>query len=114
MKIQYLEIVTSDVEAVCDMYAQSHGAEFGDSDMSLGGARTAKLGDGGVLGVRGPLRDTEDPVVRPYFLVEEIQAAVDAAAKSGAQVALPPMELGDHGTCAIVIQGGIEFGFWQL
>ena len=82
--------------------------------MSLGGARTATLEDGGMVGVRGPLRDTEDPVVRPYILVEDIQAAVDVAAQSGAQVALPPMPLGDHGTCAIVIQGGIECGLWQL
>lgn len=114
MKIQYLEIVTPDVDAACEMYAQSLGAEFGESDMSLGGARTAALADGGFVGVRGPLRDSEEPVVRPYVLVEDIQVAVDAAANSGAQVALPPMELGAHGTCAIVIQGGIEAGFWQL
>ena len=67
-----------------------------------------------MLGVRAPLRDTEDPIVRHYMVVEDIQATVDAAAKSGAEVALPPMELAGHGTCAIVIQGGIESGFWQL
>ncbi len=114
MKVQYLEVVTPDVDGVCAMYAQSQGAEFGDSDMSLGGARTATLRDGGIVGVRGPLRETEEPVVRAYFLVDDIQAAVDAAAQSGAQVALPPMELGAHGTCAIVIHGGVETGFWQL
>ena len=59
MKVQYLEIVTSDVESICNMYTRVHGAEFGDSDMSLGGARTAKLSNGGVVGVRGPLRETE-------------------------------------------------------
>ena len=114
MKIQYLEVVTPDVETVCETYARLHEVEFGDSDQNLGGARTAKLANGGMLGVRAPLRRTEQPVVRHYIVVEDIQATVDAAAKSGAEVALPPMELAGHGTCAIVIQGGIEFGFWQL
>ncbi len=114
MKIQYLEIVTPDVNAVCETYAQLHDVEFGESDQDLGGARTATLENGGMLGVRAPLRDDENPIVRPYMLVEDIQATVDAAAKSGAEVALPPMELAGHGTCAVVIQGGIESGFWQL
>ena len=114
MQIQYLEIVTAEVDAVCATYSQLHGVTFGDGDENLGGARTAKLANGGMLGVRPPLRATEKPVVRPYFLVQDIQAAVDAVATSGAVVALPPMKLAGHGTCAIVIQGGIESGLWQL
>ncbi|MEO0425126.1 MAG: hydroxylase [Pseudomonadota bacterium] len=113
MKIHYIEIVTPDADAVCGTYALLEGVEFGDADPSLGGARTAPLPDGSMLGVRAPMHDAENPVVRNYVLVEDIQAAVDAAAKAGAQVALPPMELPGHGTCAIVIQGGIESGFWQ-
>jgi len=114
MKIQYLEIVTPDVDAVCQTYTRLHGVTFNDADQNLGGARTAELASGGVLGVRPPMRDTEKPVVRPYVLVPNIQAAVDAAAEAGADVALPPMEIAGHGTCAIVIQGGIESGLWQL
>lgn len=114
MKVHYLEIVTPAVEAVCDTYALLDGVQFGDADPSLGGARTATLPDGGMLGVRAPMHDAEKPVVRPYALVADIQAAVDAAEKAGATVAVPPMALGEHGTCAIVIQGGIESGFWQL
>ena len=114
MKIQYLEIVTPEVNAVCETYSLLHDVKFGENDPSLGGARTAKLASGGMLGVRAPLRDTEKPVVRHYILVDDIQATVDAAAKSGAEVAVPPMELPGHGTCAIVIHSGIESGFWQL
>ncbi len=114
MQIQYLEIVTTDVESVCATYSQVLGVTFGDSDQNLGGARTAKLTNGGMLGVRAPMHDIEKPVVRPYLLVQDIQAAVSAAADSGADVALPPMKIAGHGTCAIVIQGGIECGFWQL
>lgn len=113
MKIHYLEIVTPEVDTVCETYTRLHDVTFGECDPNLGGARVAKIANGGMLGVRAPLRETEKPVVRHYVLVEDIQAAVDAAAKSGAEVALPPMELGAHGSCAIVIQGGIETGFWQ-
>jgi len=114
MKIQYLEIVTADVDSVCDTYSQLLGLQFGEGDPVLGEARVAKMENGGMIGVRLPLRDTENPIVRHYILVENIEAAVEAAKESGAEVALPPMELPGRGTCAIVIQSGIETGFWQL
>lgn len=114
MKIQYLEIVSPDVDALCTTYKQLHDMTFGEPDMNLGNARTAKLPNGGLLGIRAPLRDTEIPVVRPYILVEDIHAAVSKAAAEGAEIALPPMQLPGHGTCAIFIQGGIEHGLWQL
>jgi predicted enzyme related to lactoylglutathione lyase len=60
------------------------------------------------------MHDGEKPVVRPYILVDDIEAAVAAAAKSGAEIAVPPMKLPGHGTCAIVYQSGIESGLWQV
>jgi uncharacterized protein len=114
MQIHYLEIVTPEVEAVCAQYSRVFGVTFGEPDPNLGGARTTKLAGGGTLGIRGPLRDDEAPVVRPYMLVEDITAAVTASAEARAEVALPSLELPGHGTCAIVVQGGIDFGFWQL
>ncbi len=114
MKVQYLEIVTPNVDAVCAQFAKVHGVTFGDPEPNLGGARAAKLTGGGILGVRGPMRANEMPVVRPYMLVDDIAASVTAAADAGAEIALPPMKLPGHGTCAIVIQGGIECGLWQL
>lgn len=114
MKIHYLEIVTTDVDAACELYSQMHGATFGEADQNLGGARTANLTGGGMLGIRAPLRDTEKPVVRPYVLVENIKASVAAAAEVGAEIAMAPTEIAGHGQFAIVIQGGIESGLWQL
>ncbi|GEM77809.1 VOC family protein [Vibrio superstes] len=114
MKIHYLEVVTPDVALACETYSLLHSVQFSAADPSLGGARTATLANGGKLGIRAPLRDTELPIVRHYILVEDIQATVDAAQESGAEVAVPPMELPGHGQCAIVIQAGIELGFWQL
>jgi hypothetical protein len=60
------------------------------------------------------LRDPEKPVVRPYWLVEDIKAAPDAATKQGAFVALPLLEIPGKSTFAIFIQGNIDHGLWQL
>ena len=86
----------------------------GDPDATFGNARTAKLNGGGLIGIRGPLRETETPVIRPYTLVEDIEGAVAAAADAGAEIAIPSMEIPGHGTIAVVIQGGIECGLCQL
>ncbi len=114
MKIHYLEIVASDAQAVCAAYEAAQGIKFGSADPMLGGARTAALPDGSSVGVRGPLRDTERPVVRPYWLVDDIEAALEAATKQGAFVAHPPMEIPGKGTFAIFIQGDVDHGLWQL
>ena len=113
MKVQYLEIVTREVDAVCAAYASALNVQFGEPDAGLGGARTASLAGGELVGVRAPLRETEDPVVRPYWLVDDIEAAVAAAVKAGGVIAHPPMKLPGHGTFAIYIQGGINHGLWQ-
>ena len=113
MKVEYLEIVTPEVDAMCQQYATIYDIEFSEPIANFGGARTAKLDGGGMLGIRGPLRETETPVVRPYLLVDDIKAAVAAAAEAGAEVAMPPMQIPEYGMFAIVIHGGIECGFWQ-
>lgn len=113
MTVQYLEIVTPEVEATCKALARAHGVTFGDPVPEFGNARTADLAGGGRIGVRGPMRDTETPVVRPYILVDDIKAAVEAAEKAGATIAMPPMPIPGQGTFSIYILGGIEHGLWQ-
>ena len=113
MQIHYLEIVTREVDAVCAAYEAANGVRFGTPDAMLGNARTAAMPGGGMVGVRAPLRETEAPVVRPYWLVDDIEAAIAAAVKAGGEVAHPPMEIPGHGTFAIYLQGGIDNGFWQ-
>ena len=114
MKVYFLEIVTRDVDGVCGAYSAAHGVVFGDPDIRLGGARTAALREGGLVSVRGPMRDTEDPVVRPYWLVDDIESALAAVEKAGGTVAHPAMEIPGHGTFAIYLQGGNDHGLWQL
>jgi predicted enzyme related to lactoylglutathione lyase len=113
MQSHYLEIVTPEVDTVCAAYAAAHGVRFGSPDAGLGHARTAPLPGGGLVGVRAPLRETEQPVVRPYWLVDDIDAAVAAVVGAGGSLAHPPMALPGHGTFAIYIQGGIDHGLWQ-
>ncbi len=57
MKVHYLEIVTTDVDAVCAAYAAANGLQFGKPDAGLGNARTATLPGGGLVGVRAPLSE---------------------------------------------------------
>ena len=114
MSIHYLEIVATDVNAACTAYATTTGAQFGEPVAELGNARTASVEQGCTVGVRAPMHDAEDPVVRPYWLVEDIEAAVAAAVEAGGEVALPPMEIPGHGICAIYFLGGAQHGLWQL
>ena len=114
MQIHYLEIVTKEVDAVCAAYTVANGVQFGEPDAGLGNARTAALLGGGMVGVRAPMHESEEPVVRPYWLVADIEAAVAAAVEVGGEIAHPPMEIPGHGTFAIYIQGGIHHGLWQL
>lgn len=112
-QIHYLEIVTKEVDSVCAVYAAANGLQFGDPVAGFGNARTAALPGGGMVGVRAPMRETEEPVVRPYWLVDDIESAVAAAADAGCEIAHPPMEIPGRGTFAIYIKGGIDHGLWQ-
>jgi len=113
MQIQYLEIVTKELDETCAALEAVHGVTFGEPVAALGNARTATLAGGGKIGVRAPMRETETPVVRPYLLVDDIEGAVKAAEAKGATIAIPPMELPGQGTFAIYILGGIEHGLWK-
>lgn len=113
-RIHFLEIVTSDVDATCDVLAKIHGVTFGAPVAAFGNARTAALESGGRISVRAPMAAHEQPVVRPYLLVDDLDAAVGAAEAAGALIALPATKIPGHGSFAIYILGGIQHGLWQL
>ena len=113
MQIHYLEIVTKEVDAVCSAYAAANGVQFCEPDAGLDNARTAMLPGGGLVGIRAPMHDAEEPVVRPYWLIDDTEEAIAAAVKAGGEVAHPPTEIPGHGTFAIYILGGVHHGFWQ-
>jgi predicted enzyme related to lactoylglutathione lyase len=114
MLVQYLEVVTPDVDATCSALEKLHGVSFGEPETALGNARTATLEGGGRVGVRAPMRADEEPVVRPYVLVDDIEVAVKAAEAAGGEIAMSATEIPGHGKFAIYSQGGVQYGLWEL
>jgi len=90
MGVHYLEIVCTDVAAHCAALEAIHGLSFGAEVPDLGQARVAERPDGGLLGVRAPLAEHEEPIVRAYTAVEDIEQATQAA--EAAVAALPGVE----------------------
>lgn len=113
MRVHYFEIVCRDVAAQCAALEQVHGLSFGPEVADLGKARVAKAADGSLVGVRAPLAEHEQPIVRTYFEVADIEKAVKEAESAGAMIAYPPTKQGDTGTWAIYILGEIQMGLWQ-
>lgn len=113
MQVHYLEIVSNDVDSMCAA-CEANGLQFGEPEAGLGNARTAAMQGGGLVGVRAPMHEAEEPVVRPYWLVDDIEEAVAAAVQAGGEVAHAPMEIPGHGTFAIYTAGGAQQGLWQL
>jgi len=114
MKIHYLEFVSTDAEAQVATLEKVHGVSFGSPVSELGNARTADMADGSIVAVRAPMHDAEDPCTRPYFLTEDIEAAVKELEGQGAEMAMLPTESPGRGSFAIYFQGGTQLGLWQL
>jgi hypothetical protein len=113
MAVHYLEIVSNDADEAIALYERMHGLSFGPPDADLGQARVATRADGSLVGIRKPLASHEQPVMRAYLAVEDIQRAVKDVEEVGAVVAYPPTRQGQRGTFAIVIHGGVQHGLWQ-
>ena len=113
LRVHYLEVVSGDVAAHCETLERIHGLSFGPAVADLGQARVAKATDGSLIGVRAPLADHEQPIIRTYLEVDDISEAIKEAEDAGAVIAYPPTKQGDTGTWAIYILGDIQFGLWQ-
>jgi uncharacterized protein len=113
MSVHYLEIVSNDVDTLAGLYERMHGLSFGSPDPDLGQARVATRSDGSLIGIRKPLAAHEQPIMRIYVAVENIEEAAKKAADHGAMVAYGPTKQGARGTFAILIQGDVQHGLWQ-
>ena len=113
MQVHYVEIVSKTVDKQCKALEQVHGISFGSEVEDLGKARVAETANGTLVGVRAPLADHEQPIVRTYFAVDDITRVVKAAEAAGAVIAYPPTKQGETGTWAIYILDGIQYGLWQ-
>jgi predicted enzyme related to lactoylglutathione lyase len=113
MRVHYVEIVCHDVTAQSAALERVHGLSFGPPVADLGQARVAEVPDGSMIGVRAPLAEHEQPIVRTYLEIEDIARAVEDAEAAGAVIAYPPTQQGDTGTWAIYILGDVQIGLWQ-
>ncbi len=113
MRVHYLEIVCRDVAAQCAALERIHRLSFGPAVADLGRARVADGRDGILIGVRAPLAEHEQPMIRTYLEVEDIARAVKEAEAAGAVIAYPPTRQGDTGTWAIYLLGDVQIGLWQ-
>ena len=66
--VHYLEVVTTDVGATCDLYANAYGWRFEAMGPELGNSFVASLPDGSLCGVRAPMHDQENPIVRTFIM----------------------------------------------
>jgi predicted enzyme related to lactoylglutathione lyase len=112
--IYYLEIVTPELDETCAALERAHNVTFGEPVPEFGNARMTALKTGGRLGVRAPMGEAEQPVVRPYALVDDIETAVEHVKTAGGTIAMPPTEIPGQGTFAIYFLGGIQHGLWQM
>jgi predicted enzyme related to lactoylglutathione lyase len=113
MRIHYIEIVCRDVAAQCATLERVHGLTFGPALADLGQARVAGSPNGSLIGVRAPLAEHEEPIIRTYLEVEDIAKSVEEAEAAGAVIAYPPTQQGDTGTWAIYFLGDVQIGLWQ-
>lgn len=113
MRVHYLEIVCHDAAAQCEALERVHGLSFGPAVADLGQARVAEAPNGGLIGVRAPLAQHEQPIIRTYLEVEDIARTVEDAEAAGAVIAYPPTRQGNTGTWAIYILGDVQIGLWQ-
>ena len=113
LRVHYVEIVCRDVAAQCAALEQVHGVSFGPPVADLGQARVAGASDGSLIGVRAPLAEHEQPIIRTYLEVEDIAKAVKEAETAGAAIAYPPTRQGETGTWAIYVLGDVQIGLWQ-
>lgn len=113
MKVHYVEIVSEAADEQRTVLEQVHGISFGPEVADLGNARVAERADGTLVGVRAPLAEHEQPIVRMYFEVDDIAGAIKNAEAAGAMIAYPPTRQGETGTWAIYMVDGIQYGLWQ-
>jgi hypothetical protein len=89
MAVHYLEIVSNEADALTGLYQHTHGLSFGPPDPDLGQARVATQPDGAMVGIREPLAAHEQPIMRAYFAVQDIQQAVKKAEGPARRLPIP-------------------------
>ncbi len=112
----WADITVPDLEVARAFYGPLFGWEFEVGGPDTGSYTQAVVDGRRVVGLGEPLGD--DPAPPPawclYLATDELATTVAAATEAGAQVALPPMDVLDLGSMAVLVDAaGAAFGLWQ-
>ncbi len=89
MAVHYLEIVSDDVDMLVGLYQHAHDLSFGPPDPDLGQARVATQSDGTLVGIRKRLAAHEQPIMRAYLEVKDIQQATKKPRSPARRLPIP-------------------------
>lgn len=112
----WVDLSVADLARSQAFYRGLFGWEFTDSDPAYGGYCNAMVDGELVAGMAPPMEGMDEPphVWTTYLAVADTEEAVGRATAAGAQLLMPPMELGSFGTMALATDpAGATFGLWQ-
>jgi uncharacterized protein len=110
----WVDLMTSDVERSRAFYSQLFSWTAGEPAEEFGGyfnfSKDGVLVTGGMASQQPEMPD----VWSVYLAVDDAKATVDAAVAHGGQVLIPPMDVSDLGTMAVLSDpGDATIGLWQ-
>jgi predicted enzyme related to lactoylglutathione lyase len=111
----WADLWTSDVAGSRAFYRRVLGWESEDPNPEFGGYFMFTRQGVPVAGAMGDMGDMKaNDTWKIYLASDDISKSVEAAEGAGAQVVVPPMEVGDAGHQAVIVDpGGAELGIWQ-
>jgi predicted enzyme related to lactoylglutathione lyase len=111
----WVELMTSDPDGAAEFYGEIFGWTAESPNEEFGGYVNLSKGDERIAGCMRNDGSAATPDLWSVYLASPNAAkTVEAATARGAQVVVPPMEVGDLGTMAVVIDaGGAAVGVWQ-
>jgi uncharacterized protein len=111
----WTDLYTSDPDKSRAFYGELFGWTADEAGEQHGGYVNF-LKDGALVagGMRNDGQSGTPDLWSVYLAVDDAKATVDAAVERGGQVIVPPMDVGELGTMAVVIDvGGAAIGMWR-
>jgi uncharacterized protein len=111
----WVDLLSSDLEKSTAFYGQLFGWTAETAGEEFGGYVTLHSDGHPVAGLMGRMPGMESPDAwSTYISTADLDASVQAATESGAQVVSAPMAVGDIGRMAILMDpAGAAVGLWQ-
>ena len=110
--LSWNDLMTSDVDAACEFYAGLFGWSYGEME---GGYRVIKVGDrsnGGIMKLTEQMEGVP-PHWNVYFGCEDLDERTARAQGMGAQIVVPPADMGEMRFCVISDPQGATFSLYS-